>query len=722
MGSIKIKQHDIKDCGAACLASIGNHYHVNLPIARIRQYAHTDKRGTNVLGIIEGAEKMGFTAKGVKGGIDSLDKIPLPAIAHVILKQQLHHYVVIYKVEKAKDENYSKITVMDPGLGKMQTYTYEEFQKIWSGVFVLFAQNDDFKVYNEKVSPINRFWRLIQPHKSILIQALLGAIIFTVLGLAMSIYIQKITDYVLVDGNRKLLNLLSVSMIGIILLQAFIGSQKSIFVMKTGQLIDAKLILGYYKHLMHLPQRFFDTMQIGEITSRINDAVKIRSFINEVAIDMIVNIFIVIFSFTLMFTYYWKLALVILTIIPFYSLIYFLLNKFNKKVERNIMENAAELQTQLVESVTHIRTVKEFGIEEFSNLKTENKFVKLLFTTYKSGLNGIFSNTSTQFLASVFTVILMWIGSGYVIDRAITPGELFSFYALIGYFTSPVASLIGMNKTAQNALIAADRLFEIMDLEREKTENKIELHKENIGDIKFENVTFRYGSRMEVFKNFSAVFKKNETTAIVGESGSGKTTLISLLQNLYPIKEGKIYIGDYDTQFIHYKSLRQSIGVIPQQLNLFSGNIIENIALGDSFPNIKIILELSKQLGISDFVEKLPNGFETQIGENGAMLSGGQKQRIAIARALYKNPDILLMDEATSSLDTSSEMIVKQTIDDFKKKGKTIIIIAHRLSTIANADKILVMENGKIIESGSHHNLLEKKEKYFDLWKKQSLV
>ncbi|MBE8725006.1 peptidase domain-containing ABC transporter [Flavobacterium hungaricum] len=716
MASIKIKQHDIQDCGAACLASIGNHFKVNLPIARIRQYANTDKRGTNVLGIIEAAEKMGFTAKGVKGGLDSLDKIPLPAIAHIVTKEQLQHYVVVYKVDK------SKITVMDPGFGKMETYSFEDFQKIWSGVLILFAPNDDFKTLNEKTSPIKRFWNLIQPHKIILVQALIGAIVFTVLGLSMSVYIQKITDYVLVDGNRNLLNLLSISMIAIIVLQAYIGSKKSILVMKTGQLIDAKLILGYYKHLLHLPQRFFDTMQIGEITSRINDAVKIRSFINEVAIEMIVNIFIVIFSFALMFSYYWKLALVILLAIPFYSLIYFVLNKFNKKVERNIMENAAELQTQLVESITHVRTVKEFGIEEFSNLKTENKFVKLLFTTYKSGLNGIFAGTSTQFLASGFTVILMWIGSGYVIDRSITPGELFSFYALIGYFTSPVASLIGMNKTAQNALIAADRLFDIMDLEREQTENKVELQRGNVGDIKFENVSFRYGSRIEVFKNFNAVFKKNQTTAIVGESGSGKTTLISLLQNLYPIKEGKICIGDLDMKFVHYKSLREIVGVIPQELNLFSGNIIENIALGESFPNIQKILELTKQLGILEFVEKLPNGFETQVGENGAMLAGGQKQRIAIARALYKNPEILLLDEATSSLDTNSEKIVKDVLDNFKSQGKTIIVIAHRLSTIANADNILVMKNGTIVESGNHFDLLEQKTEYYNLWNKQNLI
>jgi len=404
MASIKIKQHDIKDCGAACLASIGNHYGVNLPIARIRQYANTDKRGTNVLGVIEAVEKMGFTAKGVKGGIDAIDKIPLPAIAHVIVKEQLHHYIVIYSVNK------DKIEVMDPAFGKMETYTFEEFQKIWTGVLILFAPNDDFRIYNEKVSPIKRFWHLVQPHKTILIQALVGAIIFTVLGLAMSIYIQKITDYVLVEGNRKLLNLLSVSMIVIIVLQAYIGSKKSIFVMKTGQLIDAKLILGYYKHLLHLPQKFFDTMQIGEITSRINDAVKIRSFINEVAIEMIVNVFIVIFSFTLMFTYYWKLALVILLVIPFYTAIYFMLNKFNKKVERTIMENAAELETQLVESITHIRTVKEFGIEDFSNLKTENRFVKLLFTTFKSGLNGIF-------FGNFYTVFGFHIHSDTYVDR-----------------------------------------------------------------------------------------------------------------------------------------------------------------------------------------------------------------------------------------------------------------------------------------------------------------
>lgn len=666
--------------------------------------------------MIEGAEKMGLIAKGVRAPLEALSEIPTPTIAHVILEGQLQHFVVIYKVEK------DTIHVMDPGEGKMKTYSVEDFAKIWSGVLVLIEKAENFVSKNEKTSNFQRFIELIAPHKVVLSQALFGAIVFTLLGLCMSIYIQKITDYVLVDGNSNLLNLLSVIMIVVILLQAYIGSKKSIFVMKTGQLIDARLILGYYKHLLRLPQRFFDTMQIGEITSRINDAVKIRAFINDVAIDMVVNIFIVIFSFSLMFVYNWKLAVIMLIIIPLYALIYFLINRYNKKVERRLMENSAELQTQLVESITHVRTIKEFSLEDFSDGKTKNKFIKLLFTIYKSGLNSVFAETSTQFLASIFTVVLMWSGASFVLKGDITPGELFSFYALIGYFTSPVASLIGMNKTVQNAMIASDRLFEIMDLEREKTENKITLNRENFIDIVFENVSFRYGTRLDVFENFNAKIKANTITAIVGESGSGKTTLFALLQNLYPITEGQVTIGGYDVRNIDVQSLRSFVGIVPQQVNLFSGNIIENIALGDPFPNMQRIHDISKELGITDFVEKLPYGFETQVGENGATLSGGQKQRIAIARALYKDPQLLLLDEATSALDTASEQIVKQTIEKFKQKGRTILVIAHRLSTIAHADTILVMEKGLLVEEGNHQELLQKQGLYHSLWNKQSIV
>jgi ATP-binding cassette subfamily B protein len=701
MKSIKIKQHDVKDCGAACLASIGNYYRIHLPIAKIRQLSSTDLRGTNVLGIIQAAEKMGFYAKGVKAGLDALSKVPKPSIAHVVMKNKLHHFVVIYKVGK------KYVEVMDPAFGRMEKYSFEAFQEIWQGVLILMAPGENFKMYNETVSPYSRFWDLIQPHKWVFLQSIIGAMVYTILGLAMSIYIQKITDYVLVDGNRNLLNTLSVIMLFVIIFQALIGYMKSIIIMKSGQLIDAQLILGYYKHLLYLPQRFFDTMRIGEITSRINDAIKIRNFINETAIELVVNVFVVCFAFALMFTFYWKMALVMMTLIPFYLIIFLVMNRLNKKVERKIMEEAAELETQLVESVNQIRTVKEFGIEEFVNLNTENRFVKLLFTGLKSGYNTLFAGTSATFLASLFTVILMWMGSGFVLDRQITPGELFSFYAIMGYFTGPIASLIGSNKSIQNALIAADRLFEIMDLEREKTENKVMLEEGLAGDIRFEQVRFSYGSRVQVFSNLTMKIGKGKMTAIVGESGSGKTSIFSILQGLYPLQGGKVQFGTLDLQHIHPHSLRKLMAAVPQQIELFAGNVIENIALGDPMPDIKRVLELCKELGISEFIEKIPTSYDTPLGENGAMLSGGQKQRIAIARALYRNPEILLLDEATSALDSNADQLIHNVLEKYRSKSKTIIVIAHRLSTIFKADQILLMKNGDIVEQGTHRELLQ---------------
>lgn len=712
---IQIKQHDIKDCGAACLASVAAHYGLKMPIAKIRQICYTDTRGTNVLGMIQGLEKMGFNAKGVKGGADALPEIPLPNIAHIIVQGQLHHYVVIYSVKK------DKVTVMDPAYGKMQEYTIQEFSEIWTGVLILLEPNEYFEQKDEKTSLYKRFWNLVQPHKSILIQALLGALVYTILGLSTSIYIEKITDYVLIDGNKRLLNLLSVGMILILFFQIFIGVMKSVLVLQTGQKMDKHLILRYYKHLLKLPQRFFDTMKVGEIISRVNDAVKIRTFINDVAIQIFVNIFIIIFSFVLMFSYYWKLALITALVIPFYFLVYWITNKLNKKVERKLMEESAELESHLVESITSVRTIKQFGVETFANNKTDNAFAKLLKTIYTSVLNALFSGNSSEFLSRIFTIVLLWAGSGYVIDRIITPGELLSFYALIGYFTSPVAQLIGMNKTIQNALIAADRLFEIMDLEREETTDKLELSPEHIGDIQFKEVRFSYGSRADVFNDFNCTIEKGKTTAIVGESGSGKTTLASLLQNLYSLKGGKILIGDYDINYISNYSLRSLISVVPQQIDLFSGNVIENIALGEDFPDVQRILDITKKLSILTFVEKLPNGFQTYLGENGALLSGGQKQRIAIARALYKNPEILILDEATSSLDTESELVIQNTLNEFRSQGKTMMVIAHRLSTIANADTILVMKDGGIIEQGNHQELISKDSIYKSMWKKQGI-
>ena len=509
-------------------------------------------------------------------------------------------------------------------------------------------------------------------------------------------------------------------MILLISVQAIIGAKKTVLVMKTGQLIDAQLILGYYTHIMNLPQRFFDTMRIGEIISRINDAIKIRNFINETALEILVNSLVIVFTVTLMFTYYWKLALIISFIIPIYAGIYFSMNYLNKRNERKIMEVSAKLETQLVESINHAKTIKEFGIEEFSNTQIEHRFIKLLFTGFKSGLNSLFASASSQYLSSILTIIILWFGSYYVIDGMLTPGELFSFYALIGFFTGPVSMLIGANKIIQNALIASDRLFEIMDLEIESiSQGKLTLQKSDLGDIQFQHVTFSYGNKAKLFVDFNLTIYQNQVTALVGESGCGKTTLFSLFQQLYPIKEGSIFIGHYNMNDINVKDLRSMVGIISQDLQLFSGNIIENIALGDPNPDIKRVLDICIQLEINEFIERLPNSYNTEIGENGTLLSGGQKQRIAFARAIYKKPEILLLDEATSSLDSNSELPIKKFIESYKKQFKTIIIIAHRLSTIKSVDRIIFLKRGQVQEVGTHQELINLKGEYNSLWQLQ---
>lgn len=705
----KVKQRDLTDCGAACLASVAGFYGLQIPVARIRQYAHTDNKGTNVLGLIKASEKLGLQARGVRGPFEELFNTPQPSIAHMV-RGQWHHYVVLYKTAP------EYILIMDPTDGEYHRMPHEEFKKEWSGVLVLLATGDSFTAGNTKQSHLVRFWSLLQPHRSVSLQALFGAIVYTILGLGTSIYLQKIVDNVLVEGNRNLLNMLSFVLLLLLTFQLFIGNLKNIFALKIGQQIDARLILGYYKHLLKLPQQFFDTMRVGEITSRIGDAVKIRLFINDIAIGLVVNVFIVLFSFALMFTYYWKLALVMLTIIPAYVAIYVISNRLNKKFQRRLMENNADLGAQLVESLNSMITIKRFSLEEFANAKTESKFVRLLKTTYRSGKANVYLGNYAGYATNAFVVILLWAGASFVIDNQLTPGELLSFYALTGYFTGPAMSLIGANKSMQDALIASDRLFEIMDLEQEENKDKLTLQREGIGDIVFNNVSFRYGSRAGVFSNFNMQIRKGKITAIVGESGSGKSTLMSLLQNLYPLEDGGITIAGVDIRYMEVESLRKLVSVVPQHIDLFAGNIIENIAVGEFEPDLHRIVAIIRQLGIADFIEKLPAGVNTLLGEHGFNLSGGQRQRLAIARALYRDPEVLILDEATSSLDPVSELFVQNTMKQLRDAGKTIIVIAHRLSTIMQADTINVLQEGKLAGEGTHPQLLEQNAFYAKLW------
>lgn len=715
---IKVKQRDTTDCGAACLASVARYYNLILPLAKIRQRAGTGKDGTNVLGIIEAAESFGFEAKGVKASFAILANLPIPAIAHMLIRGTLHHYIVLSRLAK----NY--VEIMDPCDGQFHRMTPEEFKLEWTGVLILVVPSADFSPAIERNNTIYQIWELIRPHRNIILLALSGALVYTVLGLSTSVFIQKIVDNVFVERNYGMLNLMAISMTILLILRMLIGVAKDIFILRTGQLLDSRLILGYYKHLLRLPQQFFDGMRVGEITSRIGDAVKIRVFINDVSINLIISVLMLLSSFALMFTYYWKLALIMFLVVPFYSLIYFITNNLNKQSQRKLMEESAALESQLFESLNAITTIKRLALEQYSNNRTESRFIALLKTVYRSSLNSIFSGTSTEFTSLLFTIILLWLGSVLVIKHQISPGELLSFYTLIGYFTGPVSSFVGMNKIVQDALIAADRLFEIMDIDRESPPgaNQIELTVSNIGNIRFSGLSFRYGTRGNVFTNLNLEIPLKGITGIVGESGSGKSTLVAFLHNIYPSYTGNILVGDHSIRNITNSSLRELIAVVPQVTELFSGSVLNNITIGKEEIDMEKVYRICIQLGITSFIEQLPEGLQTTIGEKGVALSGGQKQRIAIARALYRDPEILILDEATSSLDSKSEEFVQNTLSDFLNEGKTIIIIAHRLSTVQRADKIIVLKEGTVKEEGSHSELIALKSEYYNMWIKHRYI
>ncbi len=662
------------------------YYGIRASVARIRQIAGTDKLGTSMWGLVRTLEKFDFEAKGLKGSAEHLDKLPLPFIAHVEQTGGEHHYVCVYGI------NGKHLRVMDPAEGKIRRWSHGDFRRKWSGAVVAMVRQIQAQMFRETPTGRNRIISLLRPVCKPVLQAIIAAVIYTLLGLSTSLYIGKLTDHVFVTRNTGLLNLMSITMILITLVMIYMFAIRSLHVLKTGQVIDNQLITSYYRHLFRMPQRFFDGMKTGEIISRINDAIKIRGFINDAAIGILVNFLILFFSFGLMFILYWELALMMLAIIPLYSVIYYCFNRRNKRIEREAMERTASLESQLVESLEATSHIKQHNLEGIAFRKTEGRLNRLLDTGYTSGINSITAMGATELVSRLFTIILLWVGSGFVISQSITPGKLLTFYALIGYFTGPVSGLIGANKVYQNALIAADRLFEIFHLEEEQVAGRPSFPRDEFGDIVFNNVSFAYGSRGTIFRNLDLTIHAGKVTAITGPSGSGKSTIGSLIQHLYFPDEGSITINGYNTRYFSLESIRSMIGIVPQQISFLTGSILENIAPGQKNPDVKRTLHLLKAVGLLPLIESLPGGLESVLTRNGTNLSGGERQRLALVRALYKRPSLLILDEATSSLDPVSEVHVNKLLLTLRECSQTILLITHHQREASLADVTFSMD------------------------------
>lgn len=722
-----IKQHDITDCGAACLATISKQNGYKISISKIREVAGTDKQGTNAFGVIKAAEQLGFSAKGVKGNKEAFfSEFPLPCIAHVVVDGGLLHYVVIHKITE------KQVIIADPAVGIVKLKPEEFFGEVaeagkppkyqWSGVLILLVKTEKFQKGDETKGLFGRFFHLLLPQKKLLLHIFVASLLYTILGIIGAFYFKALVDDVLPDGLRKTLMTLS---IGVILLNVFkvlLNAFRSHLLLYLSQKLDIALLLGYYRHVLELPMNFFGTRKVGEIISRFQDAGNVRDAISGATLTIMIDTLMAVCGAVILYMQNGKMFGITLIVVVLYMIIVVSFNKWYEKLNRKQMEDNAQLTSYLVESLNGIQTVKAYNAERKANQETELKFVKLLKSIFHLSWVSNLQTSLKTFVELVGGVVILWVGGVSVINGEMTMGALITFNSLLVYFLDPIKNLINLQPQMQTAVVAADRLGEILDLEAEKTEKEYrKLSPESLsGDIEIRNLDFRYGTRHLVLENIDLSIRKGEKVAFVGESGSGKTTLSKLLLHLYTPEKGEITIGGTNIEDIQIESLRDKIAYIPQETFLFSGTILENLSLGLDNATMDDIIEACKMAQAHEFINKLPLRYETRLEENGTNLSGGQRQRLAIARAMLKNPDILILDEATSNLDAITECALDKTINEFAK-DMTTIFIAHRLSTIKNCDRIFVMENGRIIESGNHVQLRDLGGKYAELVRQQSL-
>ncbi len=723
-----VKQHDITDCGAACLATISKQNGYKVSISKIREIAGTDKQGTNAYGVIQAAEQLGFSAKGVKGNAEAFfSEFPLPCIAHVVVDGGLLHYVVIHKITK------KQVTIADPGCGIVKLTPEEFFGQVheegkppkyqWTGILILLMKNETFQKGNETQGLFERFFHLLIPQKKLLTHIFVASLLYTVLGILAAFYFQELMDSVLPNGLQQTLLTLSVGVIILNIFRVLLSAFRSHLLLYLSQKLDIALLLGYYRHVLALPMNFFGTRKVGEIISRFTDASKVRDAISGATLTIMIDTLMAVAGAIILYMQNASMFGIALIIVALYGIIVVTFNKQYKKLNQKQMEDNAQLTSYLVESLNGIQTVKAYNAERKANLETEHRFVKLLKSVFSLCMVGNVQASLKTAIELIGGIVILWVGGIHVIEGNMTMGQLITFHSLLVYFLDPVKNLINLQPQMQTAVVATERLGEILDLDAEKGENEQRKMKPDSlkGDIELRNVDFRYGTRRLVLEDIQLTIKQGQKVAFVGESGSGKTTLSKLLLHLYQPGKGAVLINDNNIEDIQIESLRDRIAYIPQETFLFSGSILENLTLGMDEVSMDEVIEAAKKAQAHDFINELPLRYETHLEENGSNLSGGQRQRLAIARAMLKKPDILILDEATSNLDAITERALDTTIREFCQ-DMTTIFIAHRLSTIKNCDQIFVMEKGKIIERGTHKELSKLGGKYAELVKQQSLT
>lgn len=705
-----VLQHSEEDCGAACIATVAKHYGRIFAISRVREAVGTGSRGTSLLGLSRGAETLGFNARQVKASdqlVDQLNKAPLPAIIH----WKGYHWIVLYG-QKGK-----KYIIADPGVG-IRYITRKELVEGWSNGIMLLLMPDDNRFYqqsDDKIGGFGRYLMRVLPYRAILIQAIAINIVIGLLSLVSPLMMQLLTDDVLVRGDTQLLTVVAIGAIALSLFSSVMGLVQSHLIGHFGQRLQLGLILEYGRQLLRLPLSYFEGRRSGEVVSRIADVDHINELVSQIVLGLPSQFFIALVSLGFMLFYSWGLTLASLAAFIIVTLVNLLFLPALRQKTRSAIVLGTENQGFLVETFHGVQVLKTTQATPQAWQEYQTNYGRLANLGWSTMKLGLYSGTITNIFSTCTNIALLWLGSYLVINRTLSIGQLLAFTGMSGNFIGFLSSVISLVDEFITAQIVIQRLTEVIDAtpESEKDEKKPWAELPGNADIICNNLNFHHAGRVDLLQDFSLIIPGGQVIALIGKSGCGKSTLAKLLAGLYFLQSGNIRYSIYNQQDLSMECLRQQVVLVPQEPHFWSRSILENFRF--SYPQITFeqIVRACEIAGADEFISKLPDKYQTVLGEFGANLSGGQRQRLAIARAIVTEPPILILDESTGALDPVSEAKLLDRLLSHRL-GKTTIMISHRPKVIGRADWIVEMEEGRLKIQGTSEALRDQPGEHLD--------